>query len=79
MVVQKNGEIESSITLTIPLPLSSSIFAALVMGCLAKLINYFILLKEGLRLYPWCCHIELVEIGTAPKPDPGNTGVGTSI
>ncbi len=52
MVVQKNGEIESSITLTISLPLCSSIFAALVMGCLAELINYFILLKEGLRSYP---------------------------
>jgi len=30
----------------------SPIFAAHVMGCLAEFINYLILLKEGLRLYP---------------------------
>jgi hypothetical protein len=44
-------------------PLPSPIFASLVMGCLAEWVNYLILLKERLRLYPWCsCHIELVEI-----------------
>lgn len=30
----------------------STIFAAHIMGCLAEFINFLILLKEGLRLYP---------------------------
>ena len=46
-----------------PFPTSFPYICIISYGVPCRIDKLFILLKEGLRLYPWClCHIELVEI-----------------